>query len=128
MVGAGEWLLQTTTVRQDRVRFDRPLGFFQAVKHPLVNVMIQIDNAKSLTYNAACAIDHEPEKALQYARMAKSEASDMAVFLEPCCSIPWRHRIYLGVLRAHVLQRQMHNQVYLGDAKLPNRRTWQTWS
>jgi hypothetical protein len=32
------------------------LGFFQAVKHPLVNVMIQIDEA----YNAACAIDHEP--------------------------------------------------------------------
>ena len=36
------------------------LGFFQAVKHPLVNVMIQIDEAKSLVYNAACAIDHEP--------------------------------------------------------------------
>jgi alkylation response protein AidB-like acyl-CoA dehydrogenase len=36
------------------------LGFFQAVKHPLVDVMIQIDEAKSLVYNAACAIDHEP--------------------------------------------------------------------
>jgi len=39
------------------------LGFFQAVKHPLVDVMIQIDEAKSLVYNAACAIDHEPQRA-----------------------------------------------------------------
>ena len=90
MVGSGEWLLQTTTeYAKTRVQFDRPLGFFQAVKHPLVNVMIQIDNAKSLTYNAACAVDHEPEKALQFARMAKSKP---AIWLsspqaEPCSSM-----------------------------------------
>ncbi|MCP5202483.1 MAG: acyl-CoA/acyl-ACP dehydrogenase, partial [Gammaproteobacteria bacterium] len=81
MVGSGEWLLQTTSeYAKTRVQFDRPLGFFQAVKHPLVNVMLQIDAAKSLTYNAACAVDEEPAEALRLARMAKSAASDMAVF------------------------------------------------
>ena len=81
MVGAGEWQLQTTVdyVKQ-RQQFDHPLGFFQAVKHPLVNVMIAIDQAKSLVFNAACAVDCEPEKARQYAHMAKASASDMAVF------------------------------------------------
>ena len=60
MVGAGEWLLQTTTeYAKTRVQFDRPLGFFQAVKHPLVNLMIEIDDAKSLAYDAACAVDVE---------------------------------------------------------------------
>jgi len=120
MVGAGEWLLQTTTeYAKTRVQFDRPLGFFQAVKHPLVNVMIQIDNAKSLTYNAACAVDHEPEKALQYARMAKSEASDMAVYASSRAvqfhgGIGFTWECYVHMF----FKRQMHNQVYLGDAKL----------
>ena len=119
MVGSGEWLLQTTTeYAKTRVQFDHPLGFFQAVKHPLVNVMIQIDNAKSLTYNAACAVDHEPEKALQFARMAKSEASDMAVFSSSRAvqfhggiGFTWECYVHL------FFKRQMHNQVYLGDAK-----------
>jgi alkylation response protein AidB-like acyl-CoA dehydrogenase len=56
------------------------LGFFQTVKHPLVDVMIQIDEAKSLVYNAACAIDHEPQRAAEYAHMAKASASETAAF------------------------------------------------
>ena len=50
MVGAGEWLLQTTTeYAKTRVQFDRPLGFFQAVKHPLVNVMILVSTRNAST-------------------------------------------------------------------------------
>jgi len=119
MVGAGEWLLQTTVeYAKTRVQFDRPLGFFQAVKHPLVNVMLQIDNAKSLTYHAACAIDHEPAEALRLARMAKSEASDMAVFSSSRAvqfhggiGFTWECYVHL------FFKRQMHNQVLYGDAK-----------
>jgi alkylation response protein AidB-like acyl-CoA dehydrogenase len=119
MVGAGEWLLQTTVeYAKTRVQFDRPLGFFQAVKHPLVNVMLQIDNAKSLTYNAACAIDHDPAEALRLARMAKSEASDMAVFSSSRAvqfhggiGFTWECYVHL------FFKRQMHNQVLYGDAK-----------
>lgn len=119
MVGAGEWLLQTTVeYARTRVQFDRPLGFFQAVKHPLVNVMLQIDNAKSLTYNAACAYDHEAEKAMEYARMAKSEASDMAVFSSSRAvqfhggiGFTWECYVHL------FFKRQMHNQVLYGDGR-----------
>ncbi len=79
MIGAAEWQLQTTAeYARTRVQFDRPIGFFQAVKHPLVDMMVMIDEARSLLYNAACAIDHEPEKAEVYARMAKASASDAA--------------------------------------------------
>ena len=81
MVGAGEWQLQTTAeYARTRKQFEREIGFFQAVKHPLVNVMVEIDQSKSLVYNAACALDNEPDKAVQYAHMAKSSASDMAMF------------------------------------------------
>ncbi len=119
MVGAGEWLLQTTTeYATTRVQFDRPLGFFQAVKHPLVNVMLDIDAAKSLTYNAACAFEEEPDKAEQYARMAKAAASDMAVFsasravqFHGGIGFTWECYVHL------FFKRQMHNQVLFGDAK-----------
>lgn len=119
MVGAGEWLLQTTAeYAKTRVQFDRPLGFFQAVKHPLVNVMLEIDRAKSLTYNAACAVDEEPENAERYARMAKSAASDMAVFSSSRAvqfhggiGFTWECYVHL------FFKRQMHNQVLFGDGK-----------
>ena len=118
MCGAGEWQLQTTTeYAKQRVQFDHPIGFFQAVKHPIVNMMIMIDNARSLVYAAACAIDHEPSEAIRHAHMAKASASVMAAF----CSgrsvqyhggmgFTWECYIHLYV------KRQIHNLVLYGDA------------
>lgn len=117
MVGAGEWQLQTTVeYAKIRQQFDRPLGFFQAVKHPLVNVMIEIDKSKSLVYNAACAIDTEPEQAMQFAHMAKACASDMAGFASSRSvqfhggiGFTWECFVHL------YFKRQMHNQALWGD-------------
>lgn len=119
MVGAGEWLLQTTVeYAKTRVQFDRPLGFFQAIKHPLVNVMLEIDRAKSLTYDAGCAYDSEPSEAERFARMAKSQASDMAVFASSRAvqfhggiGFTWECFVHL------YFKRQMHNQVLFGDGR-----------
>jgi alkylation response protein AidB-like acyl-CoA dehydrogenase len=118
MVGAAEWQLQTTVEYVGtRQQFDHPLGFFQAVKHPLVNVMLQIDQTKSLVYYAACAIDCEPERALQLAHMAKASASDTAAFassrsvqLHGGIGFTWECFIHL------YFKRQKHSQVLLGDA------------
>ncbi len=118
MAGAGEWLLQTTAeYAKTRTQFDRPLGFFQAIKHPLVNVMIDIDRAKSLAYAAACAVDEEPENAWQLARMAKAAASDMAAFsanravqFHGGIGFTWECFVHI------FFKRQMHNQVLYGDA------------
>ena len=119
MVGAGEWLLQTTVeYAKTRIQFDRPLGFFQAVKHPLVNVMLDIDRAKSLTYNAACSIDCGEDAAMLNARMAKSQASDMGVFgasraVQFHGGIGFTWECYVHIF----FKRQMHNQVLFGDGK-----------
>ena len=117
MVGAGEWQLQTTVEYVNaRQQFDHPLGFFQAVKHPLVNVMIDIDQAKSLVYNAACAFDEEPQKAAQCAHMAQSAASDMAEFASSrsvqChggIGFTWECYVHL------FFKRQKHSQMLWGD-------------
>ena len=58
LCGAAEWQLQTTAeYARTRTQFEHTIGFFQAVKHPIVNMMIDVDRARSLTYAAACAID-----------------------------------------------------------------------
>ncbi len=117
IVGAAEWQLQTTVeYAATRQQFDHPLGFFQAVKHPLVDVMISIDEAKSLVYNAACAIDTEPDRAARFAHMAKSSASDLAGFassrsvqLHGGIGFTWECHVHL------YFKRQKHGQMLLGD-------------
>jgi alkylation response protein AidB-like acyl-CoA dehydrogenase len=118
MCGAAEWQLQTT-VEYARIRkqFDRPLGFFQAVKHPLVNMMLDIDRARSLVYNAACAVDEEPERAEYFARMAKAAACDTAelcsnksVQLHGGIGFTWECDVHLW------FKRQMHSRLLYGDA------------
>ncbi len=118
MCGAGEWQLQTTAeYARTREQYDHIIGFFQAVKHPIVNVMIEIDHARSLVYNAACAIDHEPEQAALFAHMAKASASDMAAFASSRSvqfhggmGFTWECFVHLH------FKRQLHNQVLYGDA------------
>lgn len=81
LAGASAWLLETTVAyAKVRKQFDRTIGFFQAVKHPLVDAMIDIDRARSLLYHAACAFEVDAERAEVPARMAKSAASDAAAF------------------------------------------------
>ena len=117
IVGAAEWQLQTTVeYANTRQQFDHALGFFQAVKHPLVDVMVQIDEAKSLVYSAACAIDVEPERAAQCAHMAKSCASDVAAFassrsvqLHGGIGFTWECYVHL------YFKRQKHSQMLWGD-------------
>ncbi|MEO8604072.1 MAG: acyl-CoA dehydrogenase family protein [bacterium] len=116
--GAAEWQLETTVeYARIRTQFDHPLGFFQAVKHPIVNMMLAIDQARSLVYNAACAIDSEPEQAERAARMAKASAADMAAFcsgrslqLHGGIGFTWECDIHLW------FKRQLHNQMLYGDA------------
>lgn len=117
MVGAGEWQLQTTVeYARTRKQFEHEIGFFQAVKHPLVNAMVDIDQSKSLVYNAACAIDAEPEEAAKYAHMAKSSASDMAIFTSGR-SVQFHGGIgFTWECFVHMyFKRQNHNALLWGD-------------
>jgi alkylation response protein AidB-like acyl-CoA dehydrogenase len=116
LCGAAEWQLQTTAdYARTRVQFDHPIGFFQAVKHPIVNMMIAVDRARSLMYAAACAIDHEPADALRLARMAKASASDAAAYcsdrsvqLHGGIGFTWECDIHL------YFKRQKHNELLYG--------------
>lgn len=62
-----------------RIQFGRPIGAFQAVKHPIVDVMIAVESARSLALGAAVALDRDPDSAEALARSAKGFASDAFV-------------------------------------------------
>ncbi len=79
--------------------------------------MIQLDHARSLTYNAACALDHEPERAAALARMAKAAAADAGAFgasraiqFHGGIGFTWECAVHLYT------KRQKHNQLLYGDA------------
>ena len=118
LCGAAEWQLQTTAeYARTRKQFDQQLGFFQAVKHPLTELLVKIDLARGLLYNAACAIDHEPDRAEEFARMAKAAASETAAFgskksvqLHGGIGFTWECFVHI------YLKRQLHSQALLGDA------------
>ena len=117
LCGASEWLLQTTVdYAKERVQFDRPIGFFQAVKHPLVDAMVEIDRARSLLYHACAEIEAGTDKAELAARMAKSAASDAAAYvsdraiqLHGGVGFTWEFGIHI------YFKRNLHNQSLLGD-------------
>lgn len=117
LAGTCEWQLRTTAeYARVREQFGKPIGSFQAVKHPIVNMMVGIDMVRSLVYDAACACDHTPERALVAARMAKAKASDVAQFcsgrsvqLHGGIGFTWECDVHL------FFKRNQHNQFLFGD-------------
>ena len=124
LVGTGEWQLQTTAeYAKTRTQFDRPIGFFQAVKHPLSNALVMIDRARSLVYHAACCYDHADGETEQAARMAKSAASDAGRFmsdrsvqLHGGIGFTWECDVHI------YFKRSMHTQALYGDGVDQRRR------
>jgi len=78
--GADALLAMTAAYAATREQFGKPIGSFQAVKHPLVNVLVGVESLRSLVYAAASALDAESADAEALARMAKAHACDVYVF------------------------------------------------
>jgi alkylation response protein AidB-like acyl-CoA dehydrogenase len=63
---------------KDRKQFDRPIGSYQAVSHRCAQMLLEVEGARSLSYWAGWALDHEPSTAPRAASMAKAYAGDAA--------------------------------------------------
>ena len=128
LCGTSEWQLQTTAeYARTRRQFDRPIGFFQAVKHPLVDGMLAVDRARSLLYHAACCIDADDPEAETAARMAKSAASDAGAFLSDRSvqlhggiGFTWECDVHL------FFKRSLHGQALFGDGVHQRRKLAET--
>ncbi len=119
MVGAAQAILERTRdYAVERVQFGRPIGSFQAVKHPIVDAMIATEKARSLAYGAAAALDAATADAEPLVRAAKaaaeealSYAADRGVQLHGGFGFTWD-------CDAHFyLKRAMWSAATLGDAR-----------
>ncbi len=61
---------------KERVQFGSPIGRFQGVKHPLAEMYVDIESAKSLLYYAVWALDRGGDDASAAVSRAKAYVSD----------------------------------------------------
>jgi alkylation response protein AidB-like acyl-CoA dehydrogenase len=66
----------TVEYAKTRRQFGAAIGKFQGVKHPLAEMHVEIETAKSLVYYAAWALDAAPSELPRAASMAKAYVSD----------------------------------------------------
>jgi len=77
--GAAHQLVRTTAAYvSTRRQFGQPLAQFQAVKHQLANMALEVDPTRGLWWYAAHAFDHAPTDAPRAAALAKAHITDRA--------------------------------------------------
>jgi len=115
--GAQQVLDMTVEYAKLRVAFGKPIGSYQGVKHQAADMLVALENAKSLTYYAAWAVDQGLDEALLAVSMAKAAASDMSrkvagtgIQLHGGIGMTWEHDLQLYFKRAKACE------VAFGDA------------
>jgi alkylation response protein AidB-like acyl-CoA dehydrogenase len=105
--GAEQVLEMTTEYVKQRVQFGRPIGSFQALKHRLADMMVQVEAAKSAAWYAACVADEGGEELAEAAAIAKSYCCDAfydcaanAIQLHGGVGFTWEHDVQLYFKRA----------------------------
>jgi alkylation response protein AidB-like acyl-CoA dehydrogenase len=77
--GAAHHLVRATAAYlQTRRQFGQPLAQFQAVKHQLANMALDVDPTRGLWWYAAHAFDHAPAEAPRAAALAKAHVTERA--------------------------------------------------
>jgi alkylation response protein AidB-like acyl-CoA dehydrogenase len=77
MAGGSEGVLQLTTeYLRTRLQFGKPIGSYQALKHPMAEIMCSLEEGRSLAYRAAAALAHDEPDADIALRMAKAQLSE----------------------------------------------------
>ncbi len=118
LCGAAQRVLDMTVdYAKLRVAFGKPIGSYQGVKHKCADMLIEIENAKSLTYYAAWAVDEGEADAAMAVSMAKAAASDAGrkvcaagIQLHGGIGMTWEHDLQLYLKRAKA------DEMAFGDA------------
>ncbi|MFJ8112405.1 acyl-CoA dehydrogenase family protein [Streptomyces sp. NPDC096132] len=111
-VGTAQRALDMTVAHsRERVQFGRPIGSFQALKHRMADMLVEVETARSASWAAArsAAAEDDPELPAR-AALAKAWCSEAlnkvaaeTVQLHGGIAITWEHDAQLVFKRAHAL-------------------------
>lgn len=106
---AAHSLASSVEYAQQRVQFGRAIGSFQAVKHALADMMVQVESARSAMLYAAAALDLDRSgaEAIEAVSVAKAWCGDAAnlcageaIQLHGGIGFTWEHPAHLYFKRA----------------------------
>ncbi len=105
--GAQKVLDMTVEYAKIRQAFGRPIGSYQGVKHRAADMLVDVENSKSITYYAAWALDEGVAEGPLAVSMAKAYVSDAyrrvsaaGIQLHGGIGFTWEHDLHLYFKRA----------------------------
>jgi alkylation response protein AidB-like acyl-CoA dehydrogenase len=124
-VGALQRCLDLTVAySKERVQFGRPIGSFQALKHRMADMLVDVETARSVSWAAAWSAAHHAPDLAEKAALAKAWCSEAltrvaeeTVQLHGGIAITWEHDAHLYLKRAHALS-QLFGQPHEHAARL----------
>jgi alkylation response protein AidB-like acyl-CoA dehydrogenase len=107
-VGGAERCLDTATeYAKTRQQFNRPIGSFQAIKHLLADLLVEVESASAAADYAAWVVDGKPDEVPHAASLAKAFASDTyllaaktSIQVHGGIGFTWEHDAHLHFRRA----------------------------
>lgn len=117
-VGVARWCLEeTVSYLQVRTQFGRVLGSFQALKHRLADLYVEVESASAAAVHAAAATAADDPDAAMAAHVAQAYCSEVAVHaaeeaiqLHGGIGMTWEHPVHLYLKKAKA------DQIALGTA------------
>ncbi|MGW0691552.1 acyl-CoA dehydrogenase [Streptomyces sp. NPDC002738] len=108
--GTATWALDTAVAyAKVREQFGRPIGQFQGIKHLCADMLVRVEQARALVWDAARAADEAPETRALVAALAAGTALDAAHSCAKDCiqilggiGFTWEHDAHLHLRRALV--------------------------
>jgi alkylation response protein AidB-like acyl-CoA dehydrogenase len=108
-VGAAQrGLDMTVAYSKERVQFGRPIGSFQALKHRMADMLVEVETARSVSWAAAWSAARLEPELRERAALAKAWCSESlnkvaaeTVQLHGGIAITWEHDAQMVFKRAH---------------------------
>ncbi len=118
----------TVAYSKEREQFGRPIGSFQALKHRMADMLVDVETSRSVSWAAAWSAALRDEHLAERAALAKAWCSEAlnrvageTVQMHGGVAITWEHDVQLYFKRAHAL-----SQLF-GQPRDHRSRLQETW-
>ncbi|ARD47059.1 acyl-CoA dehydrogenase family protein [Sporosarcina sp. P33] len=120
MVGGMERIVEMSTeYAKTRVQFGQPIGRFQAVKHKIVDMKLKLENARSLSFYAAWALEEKSDDLVESISLARAfinesyiKSAENNIQVHGGMGYTWEFDCHLYLKRALSLENHLGSPTY----------------